>query len=78
MKGNAGPDLEEEGNAQGMDGLQMREPWPYWDTAPLIRHRKGDAVALGGGEFCGREVGTALSRENMGFASKSKPRGMTV
>jgi hypothetical protein len=30
------------------------EPWPYWDTTPLMRHRKGDAVALRDVESCGR------------------------
>ena len=65
---------------QGMDGLQIREEWPYWDTASLMRHREGDAVALRDVESCGREVETSslFPGEYWKFVSKSKPRGMTV
>jgi hypothetical protein len=58
MKGNTGPDADvkvpmawsaivgpaEEG--QGTTGLQMKEVWLYWDTGPLMKHMKGDAVAF--------------------------------
>ena len=51
--------MEEEGDGQGMDRLQMREAWPYWDSVPLMRHREGDVVVLRDVESCGREVGTS-------------------
>jgi hypothetical protein len=31
---------------QGTGGLQMKEVWLYWDTGPLMKFMKGDAVAF--------------------------------
>jgi hypothetical protein len=35
-----------EGEGQGTGGLQMKEVWLYWDTGPLMKFMKGDAVAF--------------------------------